>query len=137
MRVSKGPPTPKPRTRGTPRSSGGSKSSTRAPRHSFHGQRPVAVSRGKRAMAPKRVELLDETDPRRKYNIAYIQLRPKRGKVRTVQVSDELNVDLSADGSVYGIELLNANAQLTGDKIKSVIVENRATGTREKLKLVG
>ena len=25
-------------------------------------------------------------------NIAYIELRPKRGKVRTVQVSDELNV---------------------------------------------
>ena len=45
-----------------------------------------------------------------KYNIAYIQLKRKSGKVRTVQVSEELNVDLAADGSIYGIELLNANA---------------------------
>jgi len=27
-------------------------------------------------------------------------------------VSDELNVDIAPDGSVYGIELLNANEQL-------------------------
>jgi uncharacterized protein YuzE len=69
-----------------------------------------------------------------KYNIAYIQLRPKRGKVRTVQVSDELNVDLAADGSIYGIELLNANEQLAADK--GVIVENRASRTRRKISLV-
>ncbi|MGB7158404.1 MAG: DUF2283 domain-containing protein [Tepidisphaeraceae bacterium] len=70
-----------------------------------------------------------------KYNIAYIQLRPKRGKVRTVQVSEELNVDLAADGSVYGIELLNANEQLA--RGKALIVENRATKTRRSMKLAG
>ena len=48
-------------------------------------------------------------DPR--YNVAYIHLRAKRRKVRTVRVSDELNVDLAADGTIYGIELLNANEQ--------------------------
>lgn len=69
------------------------------------------------------------------YNIAYIHLRPRRGKVRTVQVSNELNVDLAADGSIYGIELLNANEQLAGEK--SFIVENSATRTRRKLALVG
>jgi uncharacterized protein YuzE len=70
-----------------------------------------------------------------KYNIAYIQLRPKRGKVRTVQVSDELNVDLGADGSIYGIELLNANEQLS--MRGALIVENRATKTTRKMKLAG
>lgn len=69
-----------------------------------------------------------------KYNIAYIELRPKSGKVRTVQVSDELNVDVAKDGSIYGIELLNANEQLA--KGKNVILENLATGRREKLSLV-
>ena len=70
-----------------------------------------------------------------KYNIAYIQLRPKRGKVRTVQVSEELNVDLAADRSIYGIELLNANEQLA--LAKALIVENRATKTRRTIKLAG
>lgn len=67
------------------------------------------------------------------YNIAYIQLRRKSGKVKTVRVSDELNVDLAADGTIYGIELLNANAQLA--KGKNVVLENLSTGQREKLSL--
>lgn len=67
------------------------------------------------------------------YNVAYIQLRRKSGKVKTVQVSDELNVDLAADGTIYGIELLNANAQLA--KGKGLVLENLRTGRREKLSL--
>lgn len=67
------------------------------------------------------------------YNIAYIQLRRKSGKVKTVRVSDELNVDLAADGTIYGIELLNANQQLA--KGKNVVLENLTTGQREKLSL--
>jgi uncharacterized protein YuzE len=50
-------------------------------------------------------------DPR--HNIAYMRLRePGNLQVETIRVSDELNIDLAPDGSVYGIELLNANAQL-------------------------
>jgi uncharacterized protein YuzE len=45
-------------------------------------------------------------------NIAYLRLRPKTVGVETIRVSDELNVDIAPDGSVYGIELLNANEQL-------------------------
>lgn len=67
------------------------------------------------------------------YNIAYIQLRPKSGMVRTVQVSDELNVDLAADGTIYGIEPLNANDQLSQGK--NVVLENLTTGRREELSL--
>jgi uncharacterized protein YuzE len=48
-------------------------------------------------------------DPR--YNIAYIRLQEKTAQVETIRVSDELNVDLAPDGSVSGLELLNANVQ--------------------------
>jgi len=49
-------------------------------------------------------------DPR--YNVAYIRLKEKTGEVETVHISEELNIDLAPDGTVYGIELLNANEQL-------------------------
>jgi len=49
-------------------------------------------------------------DPAR--NIAYLRLRdPVDAELDTIHVSDEVNIDLAPDGSVYGIELLNANAQ--------------------------
>jgi len=60
-------------------------------------------------------------------NIAYLRLRPKGADVETIQVSDELNVDIAADGSVYGIELLNANEQLRAtDEGKLVLVDEAA-----------
>jgi uncharacterized protein YuzE len=60
-------------------------------------------------------------------NIAYLRLRPKGTDVETIQVSDELNVDIAADGSVYGIELLNANEQLqAADQGKLVLVDEAA-----------
>ena len=49
-------------------------------------------------------------DPR--YNIAYIRFKPKTSEVVSIKISDELIVDLSPDGTVYGMELLNANEQL-------------------------
>ena len=52
-------------------------------------------------------------DPR--YNIAYLRLHEKSANVETIHVSDELNVDVAPDGTVYGIELLNANEQLRGE----------------------
>ena len=58
-------------------------------------------------------------------NIAYLRLRPKGAQVETIRVSDELNVDIAPDGSVYGIELLNANEQLrAADGGRLVLVEN-------------
>ena len=60
-------------------------------------------------------------------NIAYLRLRPKGPEVETIQVSDELNVDIAPDGSVYGIELLNANEQLrAADGGKLVLVDEVA-----------
>ena len=46
-------------------------------------------------------------DPR--YNVAYLRLHEKAEQVETIRVSDEINVDIAPDGTVYGIELLNAN----------------------------
>ena len=68
-------------------------------------------------------------------NIAYIQLRKKMAKVKTIRVSDELNVDVAADGSIYGIELLNANEQLIADHRNAVVVENEASGQSSKIAL--
>lgn len=72
-------------------------------------------------------------DPR--YNIAYIRLKEKRAEVETIRVSDELVVDLAPDGTVYGIELLNANEQLRRGDMGELIVINEATGARAELPL--
>ncbi|MCL5019336.1 MAG: DUF2283 domain-containing protein [Patescibacteria group bacterium] len=46
------------------------------------------------------------------YNIAYIQLREKSTEIETIKISDELNIDISPDGKIYGLELMNATEQL-------------------------
>ena len=68
-----------------------------------------------------------------KHNVAYIRFHEKRGHVTTIKISDDMNVDIAPDGTVYGIELLNANAQLTADQ-GALIVESR--GLRRKIRLV-
>jgi uncharacterized protein YuzE len=72
-------------------------------------------------------------DPR--YNIAYIRFGEKRTGVETIRVSDELNVDLSPDGTIYGIELLNANEQLRREDTGKFLLINEATGERIELPL--
>ena len=70
-------------------------------------------------------------DPR--HNIAYLQLHEKIAQVETLHISNELNIDLAPDGAVYGIELLNANAQLqAADQGKFVII-NEALGQRQEV----
>jgi uncharacterized protein YuzE len=73
-------------------------------------------------------------DPR--HNIAYLRLQEKTTQVETVRVSESLNVDLAPDGTVYGIELLNANEQLRGREAGKLIVENVATGTSAEVDLL-
>jgi uncharacterized protein YuzE len=38
-------------------------------------------------------------------------LREKTAEIETIRISDELNIDISPDGKIYGIEFLNANEQ--------------------------
>ena len=73
-------------------------------------------------------------DPR--HNVAYLRLHEKRAQVETIRISDELNVDIAPDGTVYGIELLNANEQLrTGDQGHFVFI-NEAGGERQSIPLI-
>jgi uncharacterized protein YuzE len=73
-------------------------------------------------------------DPR--HNIAYLRLHEKTAQVETVRVSESLNIDLAPDGTVYGIELLNANEQLRGREAGKLIVENIATGASTEVDLL-
>lgn len=72
-------------------------------------------------------------DPR--HNIAYIRLHEKTAEVQTIRVSDELQIDIAPDGTVYGIELLNANAQLRGEDEGNLVIINEACGERQEIRL--
>lgn len=72
-------------------------------------------------------------DPR--YNIAYIRFQEKGAEVEAIRLSDELVVDMAPDGTVYGIELLNANEQLRREDIRGIVVINEATGESAELPL--
>jgi uncharacterized protein YuzE len=69
------------------------------------------------------------------HNIAYLRLHEKKALVETIRVSDELNVDIAPDGTVYGIELLNANDQLEAEDNGNLVVINEALGQRKELPL--
>jgi len=69
------------------------------------------------------------------YNIAYLRFHKKTGTVDTIHVSDELNVDLAPDGTIYGIELLNANKQLRGEDRGKLVVVNEASDKHAELPL--
>ena len=72
-------------------------------------------------------------DPR--YNIAYLRLHEKAGQVETIRVSDEVNLDIAPDGTVYGIELLNANEQLRAEDGGNLVLVNEARGDRHEIPL--
>jgi uncharacterized protein YuzE len=71
-----------------------------------------------------------------KHNIAYLRFHEKKASVDTVKVSDELNVDLAPDGTVYGIELLNANTQLEKENDGNLVIVDEADGQRVEMPLV-
>lgn len=73
-------------------------------------------------------------DPR--YNIGYIRFHEKRAEVESLKISDELVVDVAPDGTVYGIELLNANEQLQREDRGDLVVVNEATGEHTNLPLM-
>ena len=72
-------------------------------------------------------------DPR--YSIAYIRFQPKSSGVESVKLSDELIVDMAPDGTVYGIELLNANEQIQRADMGKLLVANEATGEQIEVPL--
>ncbi len=52
-----------------------------------------------------------------------------------IRLSDEVAIDLSADGSVAGIELLNANEQLRATDGGSFVLENESVGKLTRIPL--
>jgi uncharacterized protein YuzE len=72
-------------------------------------------------------------DPR--YNIGYLRFQEPTGGVETIHISDQLNVDIAPDGTVYGIELLNANEQLRGEDGNRLLVVNEARDEAAELPL--
>ena len=70
-------------------------------------------------------------DPR--YNIAYIRFHTKGTEVEALRISDELVIDLSPNGRVYGIELLNANEQLKQEDGGKIVFLNEATNESMEL----
>jgi len=72
-------------------------------------------------------------DPR--HNIAYIALREKTEQVETIRISDELNINPAPDGTVYGIELLNANDQLRMSNGEAFTLVNEASGRSSAVRL--
>lgn len=72
-------------------------------------------------------------DPR--HSISYFRLQEKKAEVETIRVSDALNVDIAPDGTVYGIELLNANEQLQAGDDGELVVINEALGQRRQISL--
>ena len=74
------------------------------------------------------VSTADEADLRsgQEYRLPSPAAARRRGD--TIRISDEMNIDIAQDGSVYGIELLNANAQLrSADGGKLVLVDEVET----------
>ncbi len=44
--------------------------------------------------------------------------------METIRISDELVVDMAPDGTIYGIELLNANEQVQREDTGRLLVIN-------------
>ncbi|HOC89865.1 MAG TPA: DUF2283 domain-containing protein [bacterium] len=69
-----------------------------------------------------------------KLNVAYIKFQDRRATVQSLRLSDELILDISADGKIYGLELLNASEQLqTEDGYLHLF--NEFTGQKAELAL--
>ena len=72
-------------------------------------------------------------DPR--YNVGYIRFKAKKTDAESIKLSDELVIDLAPDGTVYGIELLNANDQMRRDDTGEFAVINEQTGEKTRFPL--
>ena len=69
------------------------------------------------------------------HNVAYIRLREKSGDLETLRISDELLLDVGPDGTVFGIELLNAREQLQAADQGQLIVVDDASGKQQSITL--
>lgn len=71
-----------------------------------------------------------------KHNIAYFRFCEKRSSVETIRLSDAVNIDIAPDGTVFGIELLNANDQLQAEDGGRLIIVNKTARKKQEVVLV-
>lgn len=67
------------------------------------------------------------------YNIAYISFRDKDETVNSIKISEDIILDVSPDGTLFGIELLNANDQLQSDDWKKLVLVNVSSGAEKTI----
>ena len=72
-------------------------------------------------------------DPR--YNIAYLRLKDSSAEVDTIQLSEAVNIDIAPDGTLYGIEFLNASEQIGHLPDVRLTVVNKASGKKSEVLL--
>jgi uncharacterized protein YuzE len=69
-----------------------------------------------------------------KANVAYIRLRERQGDVETIRLTSDFHVDIDETGAVCGIELRNANEQLTAAAADGkLVLVNDLNGERREL----
>ena len=71
----------------------------------------------------------------RKLNVAYIHLQDRPDTVETRQLSDDLMLDVGPDGTVYGLELLNAKEQLRTADLAELEVSDEESGETKSVSL--
>lgn len=70
-----------------------------------------------------------------KFNIGYIKFKDKPTKVTSLKISEDLVVDMAADGSIYGIELLNLKDQLFAGQVSELVLYNENSGNKKEIAL--
>ena len=70
-----------------------------------------------------------------KHNMAYIHLQDRPATVDTVKLSEDLLLDRGPDGTIYGLELLNAKEQLRTAGLTQLEIENAESGETTHVKL--
>ena len=70
-----------------------------------------------------------------RYNIGYIKFKEKQAHVTSLKISEDLVVDMAADGSIYGIELLNLKEQLFANNTAGLLLHNENTGNKKEVEL--
>ena len=71
----------------------------------------------------------------RKLNVAYVHLQDRPDTVETKQLSDDLLMDVGSDGTVYGLELLNASEQLRSADLAELEVSDEESGETTRVAL--
>jgi len=69
-------------------------------------------------------------------NVASISFSDRPAEVETHAVSEAVNVDIAPDGTLHGIELLNANQQLRVSDDGCLVMQDAETGEERRWRLV-